>query len=138
MIICMKKNVILLCIAILFLSCSNNSIYFDIKQQCIKSCNSNRLEKIYIESDSLKEFYYLNWVGSVNKAPDEINLKKINDGYNIYKGWNQQLIFVKALNLSPYTEYSIAKSQADASTFRIKIRTDKRGYVKWASQYFCK
>jgi len=135
----MKKGLFSLIIGgLLFTSCYNNSVCFDVKNQSIKSCDHSGIMKIYLENDSLKEFYYINWIDSVNSPPITINLEKIEKGYNIYSGWNQQQVFIKTLKLSSSSEYLITRSHGDASAFKIKIRTDKNGHANWTSQPKCK
>ncbi|HZY37377.1 MAG TPA: hypothetical protein VFE53_12045 [Mucilaginibacter sp.] len=127
----MKVNIFVFSsIILLFTSCYSNSIYFDIKDQAIKSCNPTGISQIYIENYSLNDYYSVAWSDSVHSAPGFINMKNIQNGFTIsVSGGENKQIPSGEFKLRPSTEYTITKDQGDASSYEIKVWTNSKGYI---------
>jgi len=124
-------------ILIVLISCNSNAIYFDIETQSLQSCNSKGIKRIYVEDESSTETYLISWTDTVSTAPDNIKLKNIQCGYNIYKGWKDEQINAYNFKLLPSKAYVIKRVQGDASSFKIKIWTDNSGNISKTSHSSC-
>lgn len=137
----MRKFIII--ILVLFFSTlsscyQSNAIYFDIKEQSIKSCNQKGLRRLYIKNDSIAEVYSLVWNDTMNTAPQIIKLISIDTSYRIYEGWNNKNISNNSFKLKPFSRYIIERVQGDASAYKIKVWTDETGNINKTDQEFCK
>ena len=121
-----------------FSSCQSNAIYFDIKEQAIKSCNQKGIFRIYIKNDFLAETYSLVWGDTTISAPKEIELFNPNNEYKIYKGWNNLPISIKDFKLKASSSYTIERVQGDASAYKVQVWTDKAGNINKALPESCK
>ncbi len=124
-------------IILLFTSCFSNTIYFDLKDQAIKSCNPTGIKRIYIENKSLNDYYSIGWTDTTSRAPGFINLESVQNGFTISVVGENKQIPQSDFKLRPSTQYTITKSGGDASSYEIKVWTDRTGYVRGTSQPEC-
>ena len=114
----------------------SNTIYFDIKEQAIKSCHSNGIRYLSIESDSSEVSYSIRWDNKEKDAPAIINLSSIDDNYYISKGYMEP-IDNKKFKLAPLSKYTIERAQGDAGGYQITVWTDEYGKVVKADPESC-
>ena len=119
-------------------SCWSNAINYDVKSQMIMSCSPKGMEHIDIKNDSLNDYYSIVWTDVTKNAPRYIDLKNIQKGFSIYKGWNDEPISVSDFKLHFLTKYTIAKPGGDAATYLIQVWTDSNGWICRTSQPNCK
>jgi len=124
-------------IMILFEACYSNRIYFDINKQSIVSCSPNRIRQLYISNDSSSETYFIVWEKASSSAPKTIDLKNIQEGYIIYKGWDRKQIALTEFKLSGLAVYTISRMQGDAGSYTINVSTDKKGDIVKSSRTSC-
>jgi hypothetical protein len=124
-------------VMIFFEACYTNSFCFDINMQSIVSCTPNRIRYIDISNDSSSETYVITWENTSADAPKILNLKKIQQGYNVYKGWERKPISLTEFKLSGLAVYTISRMQGDAGRYSIKISTDEKGYIVKSSRISC-
>jgi hypothetical protein len=137
----MDNNKIKYCLIFLMLafnSCQSNAIYFDIKEQAIKSCNQKGISRIYIKNDSSAETYSLVWSDTTISAPIKIELFNPNNAYKIYKGWNNLPISVQDFKLKTSSSYTIERVQGDASAYKVQVWVDNVGNINKAISESCK
>ena len=114
----------------------SNAIYFDIKEQAIKSCNSNGIRNLSIKLDSSETGYSIKWSDKDKDAPTIINLSSIDNNYYISKGY-LETIDNKKFKLAPLSKYTIERAQGDAGGYRIDVWTDEYGKVVKADPASC-
>src|SRR6266536_5061449 len=120
-----------------FSSCYSNAIYFDVNAQSICSCNAKEIRQVYIKNDSSSEVYLISWTDTILVAPKIINLKNIETGYSLYKGWNKKQISINEFKLAVLSTYTIERVQDDATTYKVKVWTDKTGNINKTSRSTC-
>jgi len=124
-------------VSLVLLGCKqqDHELSFDIQRQVLSSCNSNPIDRLSIENDSIKSNNFaveagllIYWNGDTNvKIPNELNLSNIPSGYIIrqggrdYKG--RKYIF------KPNSSYTIEKYGSGRAGFYLRVWTDSLGRV---------
>lgn len=131
------KNIIrlipIVILAVASYSCTGNVIYFDMKDQTVKTCEKQRIVRLSIETD--KEIYFVS-LKKGEKGVNSFSLAKIDDQYEIEYKW--EIIKNSSFKLEPNTEYIIShSSDGDAAEGRINIKTDSLGAVWYADRTDC-
>ncbi|MCB0540376.1 MAG: hypothetical protein KDC55_12660 [Ignavibacteriae bacterium] len=130
--------VVLLVFTMIFQSCfQSNAIYFDTSTQELKSCNNKGIVRIYISNDSTNENYKIEWKSEDNNFLKAVKINAIPEQYIISSGWQNKKVNNKQFKLSPNSYYTIERTQGDASSFGIKIKTDSIGLVEKTNKSNC-
>ncbi len=120
-------------LAIASYSCKGNAIYFDLKDQTVKTCEKQRIVRLNIETG--KEIYFVS-LKKEEKGVNSFSLAKIDDQYEVKHKW--EIIQNSSFKLEPNTEYIICNtSDGDAAEGRIHIKTDSLGTVCYTDRANC-
>ena len=124
---------IIIFIVVLYYSFPSNSFCININSQELKSSSNFGIHSIYIENDSISEYYRIVWEKE-ESAPKIVRLRSIQDGYVIYKGWEDKKLDIKRLILKPNSVYTFIRHEANcAASFKVRIITDEKSNIKNAS-----
>jgi hypothetical protein len=134
-----KLNFILLLGLVFFISCFHgNEIYYDIKEQSIKSCNQKGIMNLYIENLKTSDMYKFEFNDTMkNQIPNVVYVDSISNQYTIYKGWQKKITENSKFKLTPLSQYTIERVQGDASSYKIEVWTDSNGRVIRSSKEKC-
>jgi hypothetical protein len=133
-----KKQCVLylLLMAFIVASCSGNPIYVDVEQQCVTTCNGKRIRLLYLTSADDKDFYIFELLYG-KKGTATFDLRSINTNYSVEV--LHGTLDLNHFQLRPEMEYTIEhRSNGDAYSGRVIIRTDKDGRIQYASKTSCK
>ena len=129
----MKKIQILLFISVAtaLASCRGNSMYYDEATSSIKSCTSQPITNIVIESEGA----LLNFELKPGRSASDFRLNGDNPDFNLS---HVQPVGVTELKLKPNTVYKII-NMTDGGSYlsNIKLRTDGSGKIQGASKTDC-
>jgi hypothetical protein len=102
----------------------------------IKRCNNKGIKNLEIDNDSLKLYYSINWILQ-EKAPQEVNLSNINNGYKIILN-GIKVIPNADFQLTPNSFYKIThRSNGDSGSDEIIIYLSKNKKVLKSSKSSC-
>jgi len=134
-----KAILFLLTVVLGFSSCffQSNAIYFDIKEQAIKSCNSKGITRIYVEQVSTEKRCSIIWSDNDTNVPTTVQLSSISNGYTVLSGYPERRISNKEFKLQAFSKYIIERVQGDAGAYRIEVWTDGDGRVIKADPDSC-
>ncbi|MFV0537583.1 MAG: hypothetical protein ACK5M3_09445 [Dysgonomonas sp.] len=127
------RLIVIVLLAITSYSCTGNMIYFDMKDQTVKTCEKQRIVRLNIETD--KGIYFVS-LKKEEKGSNSFSLEKIDDQYEVEYKW--EIIKNSSFKLEPNTEYIVRHtSDGDAADGRIHIKTDSLGAVCYADRTDC-
>jgi hypothetical protein len=129
------KGISFLFFIVMLTSCYDNSIYFNLENQSIKTCNGRELVVFYLKKKDDPFLYFYNL--KLDKVgTNEFSLKEINRNYILeYKG---KSVDVGDFKLSPNSKYEIVNhSSRDATDASIQIETDSCGNVIFSNVTSC-
>ena len=121
--------------SLLLCSCCDNIIYFDLKSQSIKSCNKQIICNIYISNLKNEDYYHFTKIPK-KKGTNEFNIVNINQEYTL-EGLYKELP-LDSFKLRPNTEYEVVNHTfGDAADGKLRIKTNNKGSVFYASKTYC-
>lgn len=120
---------------VVFSSCYDNSIYFNLENQSLKTCNGRELVVFYLKKKGDPSFYFYTLKFN-KKGTNEFFLKRKNENYILE--CNEKEMDMKDFKLSPNSKYEIVNhSSRDATDASIQIETDSCGNVIFSSVTSC-
>lgn len=116
-------------------SCYDNSIYFNLENQSVKTCNGRELVVFYLKKKDDPFLYFYN-LKLDKEGPNEFSLKETNRNYILeYKG---KSVDAEDSKLSPNSKYEIVNhSSRDATDASMQIETDSCGNVIFSNVTSC-
>lgn len=132
-----NRNISLLILVVIgLMSCADNQIYFDMDEQCIRTCNGKAIRNLTI--DDVEGDYLYRFVKDKDKeGTNRFSFISVNKNYTL-EVMGQELPLNK-FNLKPNSEYRIRNSTyGDAASGEIKIKTNDDGKVATANIISCK
>jgi hypothetical protein len=123
----------------IFFNCCfySNQIYFDIKDQTIKTCNPKGIICLYIENSKYPEVYRLEFNDTQKSAPKLLNINSVSELYSIFSMHENKYIDNNLFKLAPMSDYIVERVQGDASGYKIEICTDQNRKVIRSSHEDC-
>lgn len=119
------RKYITIVLVILFSSCQNHKMYFDIEKQELISCNKSPFTYLGIEDEN--DAYSLIWEDTIKDVPCILNFNKLlPKEYEVKKNG---LKIIKSFKLEPNMEYTLVKSGYGKMTHMIKVWTNSIGKV---------
>jgi hypothetical protein len=115
---------LILAIIVLQSSCQSNEFYIDFDKQLICSSNSKGILNLDIENDS--SFFHLRWSNPTITAPLQLSISPLTKEYTVTSNFSDSIF--NTIKLQKNHIYLIKRSQGDAGSFSIKVRTDENGY----------
>lgn len=126
---------ILAAAGILAISCHDNQIHFDLKDQSIKTCNGREIGTLYIQVDNGDLWEFRKESGQ--DGTNHFVLDSLNLSYQLIKGTVQ--LPLDSFMLLPSHKYVITNhTYGDAADSEIQIVTDSSGKVGYAHPTTCK
>lgn len=131
----LTKAVSFLFFIVVLSSCYDNSIYFNLENQSIKTCNGRELVVFYLKKKDDPSFYF--YTLKLNKkGTNEFFLKRKNENYILE--CNEKEMDMNDFKLSTNSKYEIVNhSSRDATDASIQIETDSCGDVIFSSVTSC-
>jgi hypothetical protein len=130
-----KNTILIISLLLILTSCFDNSIYFDINSQSVRSCNKKAFDRLYVISEDNKDFYYFT-VRTGAEGTNNFNLRKPNRNYLLVERYSE--INIDSFELKPEKGYLVKNiTFGDAATGQILIKTDKRGRVVYSNVTNC-
>ena len=121
--------------SVIFSSCYNNNIYYDMEQQAIKTCNGRVIKQLYVVNEDENIFYHFSKLDG-KEGVNSFTLKGLNEQYQL-ENLNKE-ITLSEFKLVPEMKYKISNSSyGDAASSSIEIRIDQNGLVGYASKTTC-
>lgn len=119
----MRKYIITV-LVVLFSSCQNHKMYFDIEKQELISCNKKDFRSLGIDDEN--DAYLLIWKDTINDVPQIINFNNLPKGYEVTMSGMKT---IKSFKLKPNMKYELEKYGGGQNSHIIKIWTDATGKV---------
>jgi hypothetical protein len=134
----MMKKIFLILTTLLIVSCSGNSVYFDLHKKNMISCDNLLISKVKVEGlDDNFDYYVFSLKSNNNIGVKLFNLTKISDAFSI-STTSGKIINNSEFKLKPSSRYKISNiSNGDATQFSITIITNENGNIVKASNLDC-
>ena len=132
------KKIFLILTTLLIVSCSGNSVYFDLHKKNMISCDNLLISKVKVEGlDDNFDYYVFSLKSNNNIGVKLFNLTKISDAFSI-STTSGKIINNSEFKLKPSSSYKISNiSNGDATQFSITIITNENGNIVKASNLDC-
>jgi len=133
------KKIVLSVMTIFIVSCSGNSIYFDLEKKGIISCDDSLISKVLIEEvEGDFDFFSCDLKESRRGIGVKFfNVYKIDNAFQIKNGLHG-IVSPYEYRLKPNTNYKITHgSKGDAAVQSIIITTDENGDIIDADVLSC-
>jgi hypothetical protein len=129
----MKKVFVFFIVAISLMSCYDNQIYFDISEQCVKTCNGRPVKSLYFEGNN--NLYLFEKISGKEGS----SIFCLNDLDRNYKLAIMNIEMpLDSFRLKPNSEYKISNhTYGDAAFSEIKIKTNESGEIVTADVASC-
>jgi hypothetical protein len=134
----MMKKIFLILTTLLIVSCSGNSVYFDLHKKNMISCDNLLISKVKVEGlDDNFDYYVFSLKSNNNIGVKLFSLTKISDAFSI-STTSGKIINNSEFKLKPSSRYKISNiSNGDATQFSITIITNENGNIVKASNLDC-
>lgn len=132
------KKIFIILTTLLIVSCSGNSVYFDLHKKNIISCNNLLISKVKVEGfDDNFDYYVFSLKNNNDIGVKLFSLTKISNVFSISTA-SGKIINNSEFKLKPSSKYKISNiSSGDATEFSITIITNENGDIVKASNLDC-